>query len=358
VTGGAERRVYALLERAVEARAFPSACLLAAVRGEPVLHRAYGAGGLDTSYDLASLTKVLATTAVVMQLTAEGALAPTHKVTRWLPELKQPGAERLTIRHLLTHSSGLPAWLPLFEDARHRAPRRRRTAVRRVVAAAPLEARPGTRACYSDLGFILLDWALERCAGARLDKLARRLVFAPLGLRRTRFVDLHRQGAVAAMQALPVAPTERCPWRGRRLRGEVHDDNCHAMGGIAGHAGLFSTAFEVHLILRELVAACSGMRSLFSPAVVQRFFQCDDTPGTTRALGWDTPSARGSSAGRLFSRRAVGHLGFTGTSIWIDLPRRLSVVLLTNRVYHGREPNPMIKLRPRLHDAVVRAVES
>ena len=215
----------------------------------------------------------------------------------------------------------------------------------------------GERACYSDLGFILLDWALERCAGARLDKLAQRLVFDPLGLRRTRFVQLQRQGALGAVQALPVAPTERCPWRKRRLRGEVHDDNCHVMGGVAGHAGLFSTAFEVHLIVRELVsAACSGKSTLFSPAVVQRFFERDKTPGSTRALGWDTPSLRGSSAGRLFSDWAVGHLGFTGTSIWIDLPRRLSVVLLTNRVYHGREPNPMIKLRPRLHDAVVRAI--
>jgi len=353
---GRERPIHALLERATT-RAFPSACLLVAREGQPLIHHAYGRGGLDTVYDLASLTKVLATTAAVMQLTARGELGPTDPVARWLPELARGPSRALWIWHLLAHASGLPAWLPLYEQARQLPASRRRAVARRLALCAPLQARPGERAVYSDLGFILLDWALERCTGQRLDRLAEQLVFAPLGLLRTRFVDLHRAGAVEAMQALPVAPTERCPWRGRRLRGEVHDDNCHAMGGIAGHAGLFSSAFEVHLIVRELLAAHAGRRSIFTPAVVRRFFRRRPVPGSTRALGWDTPAPRGSSAGKLFSPRSVGHLGFTGTSIWIDLERQLSVVLLTNRVYHGREPNLLRALRPRLHDAVVRFVD-
>ena len=349
-----------MLDRAVSRGDFPGACLLAAREGQVRLHQAHGRAGLDTVFDLASLTKVLATTAVAMRLTADGVVDPGEPARRWLPELDGPGLRPLRLEHLLAHCSGLPAWLPLFRDPAVRAarPARRRHVVRRVVAHTPLAARVGAETVYSDLGFILLEWALERCGGEPLDALTRRLVLAPLGLARMRFIRHNRRGLVQSLRRrLAFAPTERCPWRRRRLCAEVHDDNCHAMGGVAGHAGLFGTAHEVSRVAHEIVQAYRGGRSIFDPRTVRRFLRSRPRRRAGRVLGWDTPSA-GGSAGRLFGRRTVGHLGFTGTSLWIDLSRALVVVLLTNRVYHGREPNPMIAFRPRLHDAVVRAVNA
>jgi CubicO group peptidase (beta-lactamase class C family) len=345
------------MEEAAATRIFQSACLLVAVEGQPVVHQAYGRAELDTVFDLASLTKPLATTAVLMQLTAQGILTPGSRLLPLVPELERPETRSLRLWHLLAHASGLPAWRPFYEAVQHLAPSRRRREVRALAATLPLEARPGSREVYSDVGFILLDWALERATGTRLDRLATRLVYRPLGLRRTFFVDLSRDdGDRHPAREIPVAPTERCPWRKRRLHGEVHDDNCWAMGGIAGHAGLFSTAYEVHLLTRELVSASHGGRSIFDAAVVRRFFCSHPLAGSTRVLGWDTPASRGATCGRHFGPHTVGHLGFTGTSLWIDLERSLWVVLLTNRVFYGREPNPMKAFRPRLHDAVMRAV--
>jgi len=352
-------RVHRLMEGAA-GRIFHSACLLAAVEGQPVLHRAYGRGHLDTVYDLASLTKPLATTAVMMQLAAAGRCGPQTPLRALLPEADRAGSGLRPLRlwHLLAHASGLPAWAPFFRRVEDLPPTSRRRALRRLVVSTPLEAAPGARALYSDLGFILLEWAIERCTRHRLDDLAARLVYRPLGLTRTLFVDLcQRPAALRALRRrLPFAPTERCPWRGRRLRGEVHDENCAAMGGVAGHAGLFSTAYEVHVLARELVAAYHGGRSVFDRTTVRRFLEPQPPPGSTRTLGWDTPATRGSSSGRHFGPRSVGHLGFAGTSLWIDLERSLWVVLLTNRVYYGREPNRLLTFRPRLHDAVLRAL--
>ena len=347
--------VQRLMQRAVARGDFPAATLLVAHEGQPVLHSAYGRAELDTIFDLASLTKPLATTAACMLLCAEGRLRVDHRVSRWLPELDRPQTRGMRVWQLLDHSSGLPAWLPLYQQVARLTRSRRRAAVRRRVAATSLEAPPGTQAVYSDLGFILLDWLLERCAGQRLDRLVAGRLYRPLGLSRTQFIDLARPGSAQTLRE-QIAPTERCPWRGRRLQGEVHDDNCHAMGGISGHAGLFSTAHEVHLLTRELVAAHQGVASLLDRKVVRRFWGWRRVPGSTRCLGWDTPSPVGASAGRLWSPRSVGHLGFTGTSLWIDLERSSWVVLLTNRVYRGREPNPMKRFRPRLHDAVARAL--
>jgi len=345
------------MQRAVERGWFPAACLLVAHEGQPVLHRAWGRPGrIDTVFDLASLTKALATTSVIMQLVARGDLDPDDPVRRWLPEIDRPETRRMRLVHLLGHCSGLPAWLPLYQHPRvlGATASRRRDVVRRLVATTPLAYRTGRDTQYSDLGFILLDWVLQRCGEQRLDRLADALVFRPLGLSRTRFVDLLRPDLAPELRhRWPFAATERCPWRGPRLWAQVHDDNCAVMGGIAGHAGLFSTAHDIHLITRELVAAYHDERSLFDPAVVRRFLTRRPRRDATRVLGWDTPGPR-SSSGRFFGPRSVGHLGFTGTSLWIDLPRRVWVILLTNRVYHGREPNPMRWLRPRLHDAIMR----
>jgi serine-type D-Ala-D-Ala carboxypeptidase len=355
--GGRFARARALLERARRRGVFESAVVLVAVEGQPVLHEPFGGATLDSVFDLASLTKPLATTAAAMRLVAEGRLDLSERAAASLPGLDRPGARDIRLEHLLAHASGMPAWLPLHEQVRALAPRSRRTAARRLVARTALAAPPGREAVYSDLGFILLDWLLERRTGERLDRLAARTVFRPLGLARTFFVDLARPGAAARVRArLPVVETEWCPELGRRLCAEVHDDNCRAMGGVAGHAGLFSTAYEVHLLARELVLAARGQRSLFDRDVVRRFFEARPVRGSTRALGWDTPSSSDASCGHRFPRRSVGHLGFTGTSLWIDLSRPLWVVVLSNRVHGGREPNTLKPLRPLLHDALLEAL--
>ena len=347
------------MKAAVARRDFPAACLLAAVNGEPVIHEAYGRAELDTLFDLASLTKPLAVTAVAMKLVEQGVLDLEDPAVRWLPELPPGPARRIKVWHLLAHASGLPAWSPFFQQVSAMAPTHRRRAVRLRAARTPLEAAPGKAAVYSDLGFILLDWLLERCGGARLDRLARRLIYRPLGLARTLFIPLGRPARRDALiKRHTFAPTEDCPWRGRRLLAEVHDDNCHAMGGVAGHAGLFSTALEVHLLACAISAAWHGESSIFRSGVARSFLSKRRGPaGTTRVLGWDTPSDTGSSSGHFLGPHSVGHLGFTGTSLWIDLPRRAWVVLLTNRVYFGREPNPMPAFRPPLHDAVLSSLE-
>ncbi len=220
----------------------------------------------------------------------------------------------------------------------------------------PLVAAPGSRACYSDLGFILLGEAVERVSGRSLDRFCRDEIFEPMGLSSTFFVDLDRHPPESRRSGgRTIAATEHCPWRGKILCGEVHDDNAWAMGGVAGHAGVFSSASDVHRFIRFLGRCLHGAEPDFLPApLVREFLEAERTlPGQTHVLGWDTPSPEGSSSGRHFSRRTVGHLGFTGTSVWWDLERDVDVVFLTNRVHPSRN-NPAIReLRPLVHDAVM-----
>lgn len=349
------RRLHALIDDQIAAGAFPSAVLLAARDGEPLIHAAFGKARLDSCFDLASLTKPLATTAAAMLLEAEGVLSSKSRLVELLPSLRGKPVAESTLGALLSHSSGLPAWRPYYERVIDLDLPSAKRAIRRWAAGEELVYAPGSRCLYSDLGFILLDWALERAAGKRVDRLLAQRLYGPLGLARTTFVDLSIAPRERAPQ--PFVPTERCPRRGRLL-GEVHDDNTHAMGGISGHAGLFGSAFDVHLLTRELMAAFGGERSLFSREVVRRYWRARPVRGESWALGWDRPSGKRPSAGRDFGSESVGHLGFTGTSLWIDPARRYWVILLCNRVYGGREPNPMKALRPRLHDAVARALVS
>ena len=229
------------------------------------------------------------------------------------------------------------------------------------IHAEPLVAGPGMGVCYSDLGFMLLGEAVERLTGKRLDRLCRDEVFVPLELSSTFFVDLSQPSAVPRQSAgLTIAATEDCPWRGKVLCGEVHDDNAYAMGGVAGHAGVFSSAPDVHRFIRFLGRCLTDAEPDFLPAaLIRQFLEAERTlPGQTHVLGWDTPSPEGSSAGRHFSPRTVGHLGFTGTSIWWDLERDLHVVFLTNRVHPSRDNGAIREFRPLVHDAAMEALIS
>lgn len=354
VDAGPQAAVRDLLESWVERGAFPGAVAAFGRRDGPThvvpagrLSWAPGSppAGADTLYDLASLTKVLATTAMAMVLVDEGRLALDAPVGDLVPAFAGPGKDDVTVWHLLTHSSGLPAGAPLYRELRGG------DAFVEAIAEMELEYAPGSRSVYSDLGFVLLGAALERAAGEPLESFVRRRVFAPLGMDDTTF----RPGP----ELLPrIAPTEEDPWRGRLVRGEVHDENAWAMGGVAPHAGLFGTASDVGRFARLALGGGElDGRRLVSAETLARFTERAGIPGSDRAVGWDTKSAVGSSAGELFSPRSYGHLGFTGTSLWIDPERGIYAVLLTNRVHPTRDNALIRDVRPAFADAVVRALD-
>lgn len=320
--------------------------------GEPVT--------VDTVYDVASLTKPVGTLAVFLRLWDEGALALETRAAALVPELTARGGEAITIAHLLGHAAGFPDYLPFHERlwAGERAgAASAREALVRMVGATALVTAPGTAARYSDLGYILLGAALERAGGRRLDELARALVLEPLGMRATRFVDLDR--AHPAPPVPGVAPTELCPRRGL-VWGEVHDENAHAAGGVAGHAGLFSTAGDLVRFAAAVNAAVRGdAGGPFEPERARRVATTAAAPGTTWRLGWDTPSATPgvSHAGDRWPRDGFGHLAFTGCSLWLDPPRDRAVVILTNRVHPTRAGSGIRELRRAVMDAVVAALD-
>jgi CubicO group peptidase (beta-lactamase class C family) len=342
------------LERFRQRGAFPGGVLAVVHRGALVHLHPFGrlAYGNDappvqagTPYDLASLTKVVATTTMAMILVDERRLDLERPVESFLPGFRGAGKEAVTVRHLLTHSAGLPATAPLYRELRGRA------AYRERIEAMELAYPPGSRSLYSDLGMILLGEVLERAAGQPFESFVRQRVLVPLGMRHTGF-----RPAPALRRR--IAPTEIDPWRGRLLQGEVHDENAYALGGAAPHAGLFGTAGDLARLARLLLAGgVLDGRRIVSRETVERFTRRAGIPDSDRALGWDTKSATGSSAGSLFSSHSFGHTGFTGTSIWIDPDRGLAVILLTNRVHPTRDNDLIREARPAVADAVVRAID-
>jgi CubicO group peptidase (beta-lactamase class C family) len=335
----------------------------------------------DDLFDVASLTKVMATTTLVAQLVGEGTIALDAPAASLLPGFEQCAKERITVRHLLAHASGLTRWRPYFElasgdpigGAAFLPPSRRpppsalraafargKALVRAAVLAERPELAPGSRAVYCDPGFLALGFLVERVLGEPLARAAERRVFEPLGLRSTFYRDLLDDSrAEAVARGETFAPTERCEHRHEVNQGAVDDDNAWAVGGAAGHAGVFSTATEVAALGQAWLAALRGAGSIVPAVVAAEFARRDATPGTTRALGWDTPSAEASSLGTRLGRGgrgAIGHLGFTGTSLWIDLEREIVVALLTNRVHPTRDNERIRAFRPRFHDAVAEAL--
>jgi CubicO group peptidase (beta-lactamase class C family) len=308
--------------------------------------------GAGASFDVASLTKVMATGTLAALMVDRGEIDLDAPARRWLPAL---GGEKaaVTVRHLLAHSAGFPAWRPLHRSARGR------DAVLAAALAEPLESPPGARAVYSDLGFIALGAMLEAAGGERLDRLFDARVAAPFGLRDTFFLPAGCGGpASERREGRSFAAARRTPERGV-IRGEVDDDNAWAMGGVAGHAGLFSTARDVAALGQAWLDALAG-RSTLSREVARAFVARDGTPGSERALGWDTPSREGSALGARLGRGsggAVGHLGFTGTSLWLDLDREIACALLTNHVHPaGPDRARLRSFRARFHDAVAEAL--
>jgi beta-N-acetylhexosaminidase len=341
-----------VMEEAVAARAFPGG-VVAVGKDSALVHlRPYGrlayepwssAVRPDTIYDLASLTKVIVTTTVAMILVDEGRLDLSKPVSAFLPAFRGGAKDRVTIAHLLTHSSGLDWWAPLHLELKGKE------AYLDRIQAMELVYEPGTKSLYSDLGVFLLGEVLERVAGESLQDFARRRLLDPLGMRDTAYRP--------APELLPrIAPTEQDAWRGRLLRGEVHDENAYALNGVAPHAGLFGTAPDLARFAQMLLnGGVYDHHRIVSREVVERFTRPAGIPGSSRALGWDTPS-EGSSSGSRFSAHSFGHTGFTGTSMWMDPDRRLFVILLSNRVHPTRQNDAIREVRRAVADAVVGAL--
>jgi len=355
---------------AVEGGVTPGLVVLVAVAGETVFPQAFGARQLvprqlpalpDTMYDIASLTKAVATSVLAMQEIGAGRLTLDATVAELLPEFSsrtgdEPARDDITVRQLLCHSSGLPAHRPFWEQATHSPAER--LAIASLAAREPLVYPPGTRAVYSDLGFILLGWLLERLTGTRLDVLFQERIAGPLGLAATAFVNLADSEARARLLGdRTVAPTQLSAQRHGLVLGEVDDLNAFAMGGIAGHAGLFSTAGDLAAIATALLASFCGNGALVPPDVLRQFWSPSGVPGSTWRLGWDGPADSGSQAGEKLSRAGVGHLAFTGCSLWIDPAREVVLVLLSNRVHPSVPTDDRFRrFRPALHDAALSAL--
>ena len=359
------RQLDACLRRSVACGDVPGAVVCVAQRGEVLWHEAYGAAAWvperramrrDTLFDIASLTKVMATTQLMLGAHSEGVLRLDDPLRRFYPDAAQEvGA--VTLRQLLSHSGGFAAWLPLYAQLHPNCPARQR---RRQAAAwilrQPLAYRPGRASVYSDLGFIVLGDILETCYGQPLDELFVQRVARPLGLSGVTYLPLEK-ACRAEDGAADIAATERCEWRGRVLSGEVHDANAWSMGGVAAHAGLFATAESVWEFAHAMLEAAAGRLDWLPPPLLRESWQRQSSPaGTTRALGWDTPTPGRSSSGSYFSPNTIGHLGFTGCSLWIDLERQLSVVLCTNRVHPSRQSDRIGLLRPQVHDIVMQSL--
>lgn len=383
--------VRAALEAAWRGGAAPGLCAAVLARGAIVHLGHLGDAQVEPAreplteahlFDLASLTKLYVASAAA-RLAARGALDLDAPAGRWVPELDRGEGPVVTPRHLLAHCSGLAAWRPWHEaaardpdaapaflpPARRPGPealaaafRAGRALFERALAAEPLERPPGREARYSDLGFIALGLLLERLSGVPLDRVVEAEVLRPLGLADTGYLPGLEPARAAAFRAgRAFAATRRAPARGGEvLRGAVDDDNAWALGGVAGHAGLFAPARDVARFGRAWLDALAGRSAWLPAAVAAAFTARDPTPGSERALGWDTPSPSGSTLGARLGRGprgAVGHLGFTGTSLWLDLDRELVCVLLTNHVHPGGADRPRIHaLRARFHDAVAEAL--
>ncbi len=340
--------VERLINNSIKDSAFPGAVLLVWKNGKIIFEKPFGRlmyndssakMTTNTIFDLASLTKVLATTTAAMICVDRKLFSIDDKVSKYIPAFAQNGKENVTIKNLLMHSGGLPAYKKFY--AVYSDPQQ----VLDDIYAGQLAYSPGTKTVYSDLGMITLGKVIEKVTGKTLDVFCNEEIFNPLKMGDTYYNPpktlKHR-----------IAPTEFDHyWRNRLLIGEVHDETASLLNGVSGHAGLFSTAGDISKVLQMLLqkGVYEGKRIIDS-STVKMFLtkQSND-----RALGWDMKSSSGSSAGSLFSDKSYGHTGFTGTSVWTDPLRKLFVVFLTNRVYPTRENNKLIKIRPKIHDEII-----
>jgi CubicO group peptidase (beta-lactamase class C family) len=363
------RVIQATLQSAVDEGVFPGAQLAVRLHGELKCVAIVGRLSSEplgtpvrpcTIYDLASLTKPLATATSILLLIQAAKVALDDPVQQMLAELEGTPIGQATVRDLLTHRSGLPGWRPFYErlGAGGSVDQPVKQQVLRMIRDEPLIYARGERSIYSDLGFMLLGLLVERLSGVALDRWCEEAIVQPLRADPLLFCPtegrVQREVAGLPIDISRIAPTEWDEWRDRLLCGEVHDENAAAMGGIAGHAGLFGTAESVLAVSGAWLSGYHGRSSLLDERLVRQFTARQElSTGSSWALGWDTPSAP-SSSGSLFSKDSFGHLGYTGTSLWIDPRCELEVVLLSNRVHPNRRNEKIKIFRPYIHDLLFR----
>lgn len=345
-------RAFRVLDEAIEAKAFPAASVAITYAGQLLMVKALGRFTYEadspfvttgTIFDLASVSKVVATTTMAMILYERGLLDLDTPIIGVVPEFASEDIRRneITVRMLLAHSSGLPAHEKLYSRTSNKQE------LQQAALRVPLKADPGTHAEYSDIGFIALGLALERIAEDTLDVFCKREIFGPLGMSHTSF-----NPPSTLRSSIPPTADDRT-FRKRVVQGEVYDENASVMGGVAPHAGVFATAAEVAGFALAMLSGAPIVR----PETIATFtIRQSSPPGTSRALGWDTPSTP-SLSGKYFSASSFGHLGYTGTSLWIDPERQLSVTLLTNRTWPDCSNQAIKEVRPGFHDAVIEALE-
>lgn len=356
--------VYKVLQNAIDARAFPGCAFGVLNNGHIVLADALGSFTYEedspsvqpqTGFDIASLTKVVSTTAIAMLLYECGRLDLDTRLGDLLPGFvigrsDSALARRITVRNLLAHNSGLPGYVEFYRTTTNA------TALFQACLQLPIEAEPGTRSEYSDPGFILLGKALEMMTRESISETAHREIFGPLGMSSTRFRP-------AAQDRQLIPPTEiDNTFRHRVIQGEVQDENAWILDGVAGHAGLFSNVSDLLRFASVFHVGPNGdgastSAPLFARETIELFAGRQNPAGSSRALGWDTPSGE-SSAGHHFSSRSIGHLGYSGCSLWIDLDAAIAAVLLTNRTWPDRQNQAIKQIRPAFHDAVRESLES
>ena len=364
------QHIAVALQSAVDEGVFPGAQLAVRLRGE--LQCLLVAGRLSsqppgppvqvsTIYDLASLTKPLVTVTSLLLLTQRGKISLDDSLQQTFAELEGTPIGQATVRDLLAHRSGLPGWRPLYERlaARGLLPggaggdQSAKSAMVELIRDEPLIYERRERSLYSDLGFILLGLVVERLSGMALDRWFAEAIARPMGADPLLFCPVTGNGQ-SSIDVARIAPTEWDERRQRLLRGEVHDENAGAMGGVVGHAGLFGTVESVLAVSGAWLNAYHGKESMLDGALVRQFTMRQESAfQSSWALGWDTPSAS-SSAGSCFSEESFGHLGYTGTSLWVDPLCELEVVLLSNRVHPSRKNEKIKIFRPLIHDLVYR----
>ncbi len=354
------KTVDKLMHKALEDGVFPGGVLLVSKEDRIVFFEAYGVANLfsgvkmtrETIFDLASITKTLATTPAVMRLVQQNKLNIETRLKEILPEFESDEKGNTRIRDLLTHTSGLIDWRPYYLDVYPHPPKERKAALRSLLFKESLIEQPGEKMLYSDLGFMILEWIVESLSRKTLDNFVKEEIYDPLGLDNLFFTDTTQEKSGIGN----FAATENCPWRKMVLQGLVHDDNAYSVGGVCGHAGLFGSAEAVRLLVSELLNTYYGHSSngIFRQDIVSLFFKRQENAG--RALGFDCPPGKDGSCGQYFSKETIGHLGFTGTSFWADTMRFAVVILLTNRVHPSRENIKIRAFRPMLHDAAMKAL--
>jgi len=355
--------IETLLNEGVSEGVYPGAVLLATRGGTIQVFHTVGRRMLtphslpmeqETLFDLASLTKPLATSLAIMKLLDDRRIDLDQPLESLLERMVPKDKKGITPRRLLSHSAGYIDWKPFYLELDHVAPKDRKPVVREQLMGLPLSYAPGTGSLYSDLGFMLLEWVIELTAKMEMARFLKETFYAPLSLKQTGFFQSDLPGPIPRER---FAATEECPWRKQIIQGAVHDENAYALGGYSGHAGMFGTAGEVYTLANLLREHWRGERDDYlRPETVRAFFTRQDlVRGSTWALGWDTPSPETSSSGRHFSRNSVGHLGFTGTSLWMDLEQDVMIIFLSNRIHPTRKNEKIRAFRPVLHDHVMEA---